>query len=283
MKSKIFLLSAILLLSSCGTNKTSTSQNASSTSAIPIKYKSLDVITFQPFYSESSKIPSSDKLPLPEGINSYGDLISAAAQNVSNISANIEYLTTKSTKNISLRHEDFANLGKNQIIIFEGHGSCVWMDNEARSVIWTGNDYDESKKDTDHDYIENLLINADYHEAITNFYVEEYCGDLTESIIYLDNCFSGRDSTLAKTFLDKGAAAVIGHTNTTQQTYGNTMVYETLLNLTKINQNTQTTNTIYEALTLAKQKYGKDDSVPCPYSLKSEPLLYGNPNWKITQ
>lgn len=266
MKKILFLIIPILLTSSCGN--------------IQNNFKTLEIISFQPFYYQSSQIVSNDKIALPQGVKSFGDLIPTVSDYIATLNKNINYLSS-STKSVSLRHEDFAKLGKNQIILFEGHGSCVWFDNEAHSVIWTGNEYDESKKETE-DYQQNYIINAEYQEGITNFYIDKYCGDLTGSIVYLDNCFSGRDSTLAKAFLDKGAAAVIGHTNTTQQTYGNIMLYETLMNLTRINSKNNTNNTIFEALSLAKEKYGKDDSVLFPFSTHSEPILFGNPNWKIT-
>lgn len=272
MKKKLFILLPMLLLCSCSNEP----------QVKPIEYKKLDVITFQPFYYQSSTIKSVPQLPLPEGINSYGDLVGDAGNILSNVSDKITYRLDYSTKDVALGHTEFSHLGKDQIIVFEGHGSCIWMDNDAHSVIWTGNDYNPSKLDTDDDYKENLLVEADYHEAINSYYIEKYCPDITGSIVYLDNCFSARDSTLAKSFLDKGAAAVIGHTTTTQQPYGNTILHETLKNLTLINEATKTTNTIYESLTLAKNKYGKDDSVPFPYASHSEPLLFGNPNWKIS-
>lgn len=273
MNKKLLILLPLLLLCSCSKQEEPDK---------PIEYKNLDVITYQPFYFQSSTITSKEEMPLPEGINSYGDLIVDAGKILSNASDKITYKENLSTKDKSLGHDEFSKMGKNQVILFEGHGSCIWMDNEPRSVIWTGNDYDETKKETDFDYKENLLVEADYNEAFTSYYVEKYCPDISGSIVYLDNCFSARDSTLAKSFLDKGAAAVIGHTNTTQQIYGNTILHETIKNLTVINKQTKTTYTLYEALTLAKEKYGKDDGVKFPYALNSEPLLFGDPNWKIS-
>ncbi len=114
---------------------------------------------------------------------------------------------------------------------------------------------------------------------------DKYVGDLTGSIVYLGNCFSGRECTFAQAFLQKGAEAVIGNSHAIQVPYNSLVEYTTITKLGEINPKTHMTYTIYEALEYAKSIYGKNDHEKNPDLAgdPSEPILYGNPNFRIAE
>lgn len=307
-KSIILLTTSLLLLSSgCSSSQstTSTSSTISSsssgitssvsittTSSEPqIEYKSLDVVTFQPFFSHieggESSVP---EWKLPEGYTNYNQLLEGAANELSNKVSSISFDKQKNcSKDEVLTSTLFEKLGKNQIILFEGHGSFEKFyddDPEMHSVMWTGKKYDESKKDTDPDYLDYNLVPAGYlgyEEALTVNFIEKYVGDLTGSIVYLGNCFSLRETTFADMFIQKGAEAVIGNTLTTQATYNSLMTFKTITTLAEINPQTNKTYTLFEAMELAKTQYGQTDKDKYPVSYGSRPTIFGNPNFTISE
>ena len=176
----------------------------------------------------------------------------------------ITYKNENYIKDQNINKDIFSKLGKNQIILFEGHGSFETIpgDPEMHSVMWTGASYDESKKETDEDYKNNRLIGAGalgYEEALDSYFVEEHVGDITGSIVYLGNCYSAREVTFAQSFLKKGAVAVIGNSHTTQSAYNSLMTYSTITNLIQNNPETNKPYTLLEALNKGKSLYGKND------------------------
>lgn len=300
MKKTILAIIPFILLTSCGGNSSSSSTSSATSktsSEIPtseissssiepkIEYKELNVISFQPYYSRMGKIEEKEFWKLPEGFTKYGDLLKGAGDylrdNISSIS--YEYISKDEVLNADL----FKKLGPNQIILFEGHGSFEKYneeDVEMHSVMWTGQEYDYSKKDTDEDYKSLNLVPGDvYNEALTDLFIEKYVKDLTGSIVYLGNCHSGRDCTFAQAFLKKGAEAVIANSHAIQAAYNSLIEYTTITNLAKINPLTDKPYTIYEALKDAKNKYGQTDQEKYPIANGSEPMVYGNPYYTIAK
>ena len=219
---------------------------------------------------------------LPAGYTNYNQLVKGAGDELKGLIPTVTYKAENVSKDQVLNSELFKKLGKNQIILFEGHGSFEKFyedDVEMHSVMWTGRDYQESEKETNPDYLNYNLIPAGfggYEEALTSGFIEEYVGDLTGSIVYLGNCFSARETTFAQSFLRKGAAAVIGNTHTTQSAYNSLIEYSTIKFLGEINPETKKTNTLFEAMAKAKQIYGKTDAEKYPAACGSEPTIYGD-------
>jgi hypothetical protein len=110
-------------------------------------------------------------------------------------------------------------------------------------------------------------------------YIEKYCENLDNSFFYLATCQSGMDSTLANAFVNKGAAAVIANTETIYTQYNLLMEYEVAHNLTLINDRTGNYYTLSEALSAAKEKYGRNDLVwygeNAPRSEAATPIIFG--------
>ena len=269
MKKQIFLLIPTLLLSSCGGDP-------------QLEYKSFEIRTFQPYFNKVEG-GNDNRWPLPEDFTNYNQLVPGAASYLKDNISTITY-NTKSQNEI-LTSDMFKGFGPNQILLFEGHGSfSPWYkdDVECHSVMWTGKDVKQVDED-DEDHKELRLVIADtWNDALTSEFVDYYCGDLTGSLIYLGNCLSGRDVSFAQAFLNKGASAVIGNSHTTQAFYNSCIEYTTIKYLGIINPNTKKTYTLYEALCKAKEIYGKNDKAHEPYACGSEPFIFGDPNFCLS-
>lgn len=255
-----------------------------------IEYKNLDIVTFQPFYNTSIST-SVEAWSLPDGVDTYNDLVPKTGQRLADKIDSISYKQEDCSQNEVLSGKLFSSkLGPNQIILFEGHGSFehinIGGDPFMHSVMWTGTQYTRRQDDPDVQEARIIEAGGDQHmEALTLYFIEDYVEDLTGSIVYLGNCFSARECTFAQMFLSKGAVAVIGNSDTTQSAYNDLIEYTTIKKLGEINPDTHLPYTIYEALMFAKGIYGKNDHEKAP-SLPgdaSEPILFGDPNYRIAK
>ena len=217
------------------------------------------VSAYQPYYSDVKNF-TDDYIPLPKGINSEDELMFKAAEKVYNTFDNYspyDILTDESVGLSSVR-----NFDKNQIILWQGHGT--YGGTKTHSLIYTGSQFDWDAFVWDIEYFidccqDRVLCSNDF-ELFSYKYVDKYCKDLSNSFIYLGPCESGRDDVLANSFINKGASAVIGNSQTILCLYGDIMEYTTIYYLTQINEETGNYYTLKEALDVAKDKYGKDDS-----------------------
>lgn len=154
MKRKILLIpttSLMLFSSSCANTK--------------IETKTYEVLTFQPFYNEPHDIKPTKGWELPTGFGEYKELIVGAGKALENSTNNVT--CNFSSKDDYLNSELFKKLGKNQIILFDGHGSFTQIsdgDPYFYSVMWTGRNYVESEiSDVDKDNY-NLIQTDFYHK-----------------------------------------------------------------------------------------------------------------------
>ena len=276
MKRKISLvLSSLLILSPISINMTSCHNTE-------VPCKEMEIVSFQPYYSSSDPTPSVEGWEIPDGFEHYHDLVKGAGDYLVDNISSISYKSCSKDEN--LYEGQIEKLGKNQIIMFEGHGSMekfLGGDPYQHSVIWTGLSYNDEKI-TEDDKENSRIVDADGNAALTMYFIDEYVGDLTGSIVYLGNCHSGHEVTLAQTFLNKGAEAVIGNSDTIQVAYNSLIEYTTIKKLGEINKDTNKLYTIYEALEYAKSIYGKNDAEKDPYAAGAEPLLFGNPNFRLS-
>lgn len=250
----------------------------------PQGHMTKEVYTFQSWYdelNESYADPEKDKtILLPSDVANESDFINAAARKIASIKKDCVYDEAHAIKNRGLTKEDFAKLGQNQIILFQGHGS---YETSRGSTIWTKNQYGEDQSEEYKDDCKNgriIEVVALENEAVTSKYIEKYCPDLTGSFVYLGQCESGKDATLANAFLAKNAAAVIGNTETIQARYGDAMEYTVCSYLATINKETGNYYTLQEALLLARAKYGDTDQTLYPYCLGAKPIIFGDKNYR---
>ena len=253
-----------------------------------VSNNSIDIYTIQSWYDSDALVPT--PYTLPSGVDNDAELIPAVANNIASLSF-CNYDDTHAIKNIdlpftSLDSFSLDSFGANQIIIWQGHG--CWGGSEIHSVLWTKRPFDSDAYEAGGQYKEDcdakriVMVNG-YDEAITSKYIDEYCSNLSNSLIYLGQCEGGYDPVLAHSFLDKGASAVVANSKTIQAAYGDIMQYTTLDLLTKTNSDTGKLYTLGQALNKAKQIYGVNDKALNPYAYGAEPLLFGNENYSLSE
>lgn len=150
--------------------------------------------------------------------------------------------------------EQLKNLGNYDYIIWEGHGG---YSTTSHSCLVTD------------EYV-NLLNYVKYHEdleskrlcltngwgspcyCVTPSFIETYVTDMDGAVVFLGACYSMKDNVLSTTFLQKGAAAVLGYTDEVYIPYE--MITRSLFFMTFI----QGDVTITEALDYAKSVAGEN-------------------------
>lgn len=172
--------------------------------------------------------------------------------------------------------EKIKNIGANQVIIWHGHGG---YDKKNHSFLCTGEKFDWNKWLYDVGYWwdcvqDRIIQSSDGRTIITSKFINKYCKNMNNSLIYLAACQSGKDNTLASAFLNKGAKAVIANSETIYTKYNLTMENAVLTNMTKINSTTKNYYTLSEALALAKQTYGNNDGS----ANHAYPIIFGGSN-----
>ena len=252
------------------------------------------VRTLQPHYtSQSIRDDSSDSINIPvSGLND-ASIIEEAGVKLANLE-NVSYDKVNQPRDLPLDKQIMGSLGKNQIIMFQGHGDY----NETyKSSISTSKEFDYQKAETDveykADYDEGRLVPFSSFfsdEYITSKYIEKYVGRLDGSIVYLGQCLSAAeyyveedgievekiDETLVNAFLAKGARTVLAQTKQSQMRYGNVMQYAIMSQLAEINPTTNKLYTITESLEKARNDYGQDD--PGSHGVT---LIFGDTNFSL--
>ncbi len=238
---------------------------------------SMTVSVYQPYYDWESTLID-DYINLPTCVNKEVDLLSAAATDVSNAFDNYSYSSSTIFKNKKVSLDSVKSFGENQIILWQGHG--VYGGSKIHSLILTGSDFnwDEWLWNPIYylDVCQDRIVNSYESETFSSKYIDKYVKNLNNSFIYLGPCESGYDNVLAKSFLNKGASAVIANTKTILCLYGDLMEYKTVHMLSQINPETNNYYTLSEALSYAKEVYGEDDS--CYGGVGSTPKIFGGDN-----
>ena len=176
------------------------------------------------------------------------------------------------------------NFGDDQLILWHGHGG---YNSEIHSFLCTGEELDETAFLWDPIYyLQNAKHTVDYLSgnivctslgriAITKKFVDEYISSMNNSFIYLGACESGKDSELANSFLDKGAAAVIGNSDTILTAYNQSMMRSVCEGLLRKDSGSGY-NTLSEALDYAFEQNGPTDS------LGTYPIIFGDREMRLS-
>ena len=188
--------------------------------SVPRNYavKRITVNVFQPFYGAFVDTNG-------DPINSQDD---AAAQAICNEFPDDVHIGI-SKKREEITYDSIRNFGKNQVIIWDGHGD---YDPNLHSVILTSITYNEDDfTDTElisDEKILDICINdnngaglsqARIVVAFTSKYIDAHCPDLTNSFLFLGTCYGARDSVLATSFINKNCNIVLGFTDSTLTEY----------------------------------------------------------------
>ena len=188
--------------------------------------------------------------------------------------------------------ELIASIGSNQVIFWLGHGG---YSPEKGNTLATGEELDINDLLYDGDSLYRNYYLSDsitggisdgettYHVSITSKFIDLYCGDLSNDLIIISACHSGQleedgSSKIPDSLIQKGAAAVVGFSDTTNTRYARLIGTYTLELMGEINDDTGDYYTLSEALSAAKEKYGDNDSDyfwTLWFGHDSEPLIFG--------
>ena len=207
------------------------------------------VYTLQPFYSSYSK--------LEKPYAGYPNLI---AKNLHNTFSNYSIPAISRFTDSGVMPFVISQAKPNSIILWAGHGTYY---ESYGPVIKTGMQLNmqefKSNPNLLSDYRERGIIVVDNYLSITSKFIDKYCGDLSNSLIYIGACQSGRSSKLADALLKKGAAAVVADTNEIYIIYDYLMMKATMDHMCEINPDTGRYFTLLEAQQKAFDEYGMDD------------------------
>lgn len=178
------------------------------------------------------------------------------------------------------------NLSSNQVVFWHTHG---FYEKEVGSMIWLGEKLSGEQLHSgkyESDYLaRRIVLGKDQHIGITAGYITKYCGNLSNSFIYLGACQSGKDFRLAQSFINRGAKAVIANSETIYRGYNCNMMEDVANGLIQKSPLTQKYNTLQEALSYAKNKNGNNDYEWYPNNdhAPSTPIIYGNKNYRLSE
>ncbi|MBQ4061298.1 MAG: hypothetical protein IJD14_00395 [Christensenellaceae bacterium] len=224
----------------------------------------VSITTCQPYYSSY------------EHALDYMDLPDNAAWEISQSLSGYEFAYNFDDEYVDLNV--IKNFGPNEIILWHDHGN--WTQ-KLGSFLRTGERFDWNLFKNDHSYFadtvtDRIIADSNYFVCITDGFIEKYIPDMTDSIVYLAACSSGKDTRLADAFLKKGAAAVIANNESIYTEYNLKMMYSTMTNLAKIDPSTGNYYNLRNALAAASEEHGFDDSAYKPYALPAYPVIFGD-------
>lgn len=244
---KLFLILPLVLLVGCKDGKDP---------GVPPQF---EVFSIQPLYSEL-KGKQDSYMDLPSDISDAQDILINGCQKLANSLTNVTYSDTNKICDKSLTKELVSTFKKNSIIVFQNHG---FYEDDIHSIIASGECYPWGEETDEYMVDVNEGRVVDYMgcmtgECYTSKWIDKYCPDITGSIVYLECCYSTKDSTLANAFINKGAKAVYGNSTYVMMRYGDLMCNEIIQSLGQINPQTNKLYTTGEALQKAKTKYASN-------------------------
>lgn len=168
----------------------------------------------------------------------------------------------------------------NQIVLWHGHGG---YDEKLHSYILTGHPA-SSGSISSSDYVEDRVVRCKSGVlAFTYKFVDAYCGDLSNSLIYIGTCLSGHDGVLANSFLQKNCELYIGNSDTIYTKYNTKMIRSFAENLAKEKKFLffipTGHRTASEAMAAAKNANGQDDGS----EEHAKPLLFGSSSYILDE
>lgn len=226
---------------------------------------SMSIVTMQPCLSTYSS-----------SLNTYMRLPDNAANAIASEFSNYTFDSSNNLDNSEVSLERIRSISSNQVVIWHGHGG---YSRSNHSFLVTGEDFNWNKWWFDVEYwwdcVQDRILQGSNGKAMfTSKYVDKYCGNMNNSLIYLAACQSGKDNVLANAFLNKGATAVVANSETIYTTYNTRMENAILTRMTTVNSSTSNYYTLGEALVAAKGQYGENDGS----EYHAAPQIFGGNN-----
>ena len=160
---------------------------------------------------------------------------------------------------------------ESKVIIFEGHGA---YNSELHSCLVTGEsflgfkDFSKYKEDVKNNNIvltsfpkipgTDISYSPIRQYCITSNFVNNYFGEMDNSLIFLGACLSAKDDVLARELLKKGAAIVMGYNETTSMEYEMMTRSMFFFELTRVNKKGEC-STVTQAIDYARKSIAPSD------------------------
>ncbi|MGC9504807.1 hypothetical protein [Baaleninema sp.] len=173
------------------------------------------------------------------------------AQTLENAGFNVIEKRNESDDDRNVNVEDFKNLHLYDVVAISSHGGN-WG---GKGIIVTTSQQDNPENRDLYEVdlqTQRLALSSSNTYAVTSSFFETYTGEMSDTIVYIGSCSSTANDALAQTFLDKGAAAFIGYSDTVGSGFANERgqrVFEELVagttvgQITGINQDRETDDT----------------------------------------
>ena len=178
--------------------------------------------------------------------------------------SNLGYSFTDDINDSFVTVDFMKNLSKYKVIIWDGHGVYNGSTGEFIGIALGEQKTEENAKKYEDDIDNNRLSwTADGKYVVTSEFFDYYYknNSLNNSLIYLGCCDTANDdSTLPQTLINKGAEAVIAYKNSVYTDYNREMCQTIFNELVKQDGNAKLTQTVSQAVSIAKAKHGEKDS-----------------------
>lgn len=222
----------------------------------------MSILTYEPF----SRWWETERPMTNQGANGAAATDGVADQ-IASVFENYTFTDNYDDGEVTLDSLD--RLSDNQVVLWDGHGGFT---SRSHSFIALGEQLDETAflwnpvyylQNMEHtaDYLTGRILCTSMEDriAIGSDYIETYVGSMENSLVYLGACETGKDAVFANAFLDKGAAAVVGNSDTVLTDYTQAMQREILTCMTQVNPATNQYYTLDEALQYAQEIHGDTD------------------------
>lgn len=210
----------------------------------------MKLVTLEPFHSEFSEMGKT-----------YSQCVDQTAASVAATLPGYQFDDHFNFDEEEVTTDTLKKLGKNQVILWYGHGG---FNSKYHSYLVTGEEFDADAYHNDADYYEKYVqgyfMVSNSRLAVTSKYIDRYCGEMDNSLVFLTTCKSGQSDKLANAFLKKGAVAVLGYDRSVFASYGANMLKGVIGNMLLYDTETNSYTTLLKALQQAQQMYGKTDA-----------------------
>lgn len=153
-----------------------------------------------------------------------------------------------------------SSLGKDQVIIWDGHGS---YDDEEGPLLATGMENGSQKEIKDSDLVSGCLWYSNGGGRILVspkwFSRNIKSGQFRDSAFYFTTCYGGKDSRLAQELINKGADSVVAFSDSVYTLYCWDMCKSIFDKMTERNKDTGYLYTLDEAVAYASDKWEDND------------------------
>jgi len=163
-------------------------------------------------------------------------------------------------KNDDVDSNSIGRMKPNQIILWTGHGL---LGTDYNVYLKTGMDADAEavkKYENNREAVEGIYcIDTTYKICVGYKYIQEHVGNIDNSFVYLNTCYSAMDHDLCQAFLNKGAKCVVANSDEIKIKYILPIQSYVIELMAQINSKTGDYYTISEALSAAQKRYGGND------------------------